>query len=55
MLSESTQIAIESIPTNKAQLIEAQIPSDANVMDFACDKGRDRVKLMYEEMLLKGH
>lgn len=46
-------IVIESLPINEAKLLEAKIISDANIMDFACDQGRDRLKQLYEQMLLK--
>lgn len=47
------KIVIESFPFNKTHLLEAKIISDANIMDFAGNQGRDRLKQMYEQMLLR--
>jgi len=52
LVKKSKTIAIQCLPTNKAILPEAQILSDATAMDFAGDQGRDRFKLMYEQMIL---
>ena len=46
-------IIIESFPFNETKLLESKIISDANIMDFAGNQGRDRLKKMYEQMILK--
>ena len=46
-------IIIESFPFNETKLLESKIISDANIMDFAGSQGRDRLKKMYEQMILK--
>jgi hypothetical protein len=46
-------IIIESFPFNETKLLEFKIISDANIMDFAGSQGRDRLKKMYEQMILK--
>lgn len=46
-------IVVESFPFNKPHLLESKIISDANIMDFSCSQGRDRLKQMYEQMLLR--
>lgn len=52
LIQKSKMIAIQCLPFNEAVLIEAQVLSDASAMDFACDQGRTRLKLMYEQMIL---
>lgn len=51
-------IIIEALPSNSEKVVEvksteAKIISDANIMDFAGIQGRDRLKQMYEQMILK--
>lgn len=46
-------IVVGSFPFNESHLLESKIISDANIMDFACNQGRDRLKQMYEQMLLR--
>ncbi|MFB9056752.1 Pycsar system effector family protein [Mariniflexile ostreae] len=53
IINKVKTIVIESFPFNEPQLLEAKIISDANIMDFACNQGRDRLKQMYEQMILK--
>lgn len=53
LLEKAKVIAFQCLPVNEADSIESQILSDAIVMDFASKKGRERLKLMYEELLLR--
>lgn len=53
LIEKAEKIAIQSLPIHEATLIEAKILSDAAVMDFACPQGRERLKLLYEQLLLK--
>ncbi|WP_299781842.1 Pycsar system effector family protein [uncultured Formosa sp.] len=46
-------IIIEALPVSEKKSIEAKIISDANIMDFVGKQGRERLKLMYEQMILK--
>lgn len=48
-------IVIESFPFNDTKLLESKIISDANIMDFAGSQGRDRLKKMYEQMILRDY
>ena len=41
-------IIIESFPFNETKLLESKIISDANIMDFAGNQGRDRLKKQRE-------
>ena len=43
----------ESMPGAEATLAEAKVMNDAVLMDFSGSRGRDRLKLLYEEMLLR--
>lgn len=54
-LDKAKTICIQALPVNKAELKEAQILNDAIVMDFACPQGRERMKLMYEQLILRDH
>lgn len=53
LLEKAKSIASQIIPFVSTELDEAKVLSDATVMDFACDQGRDRLKLMYEQMILR--
>ncbi len=52
LVAKSKIIAIQCLPFSTAELMEAKILGDATVMDFTCDQGRSRLKLMYEQMIL---
>ena len=52
LIAKGKKVAIQCLPMNDAELIEAHILSDANAMDFSGDQGRTRLKLMYEQMIL---
>jgi hypothetical protein len=53
LLDKAKAIAFQCLPVNEADTIESQILSDAIVKDFAGSKGRERLKLMYEELILR--
>jgi len=53
LLEKAKVIAFQCLPVNKADSIESQILSDATVMDFTAKQGRERLKLMYEELILR--
>ncbi|MCB0459846.1 MAG: hypothetical protein KDC74_07515 [Flavobacteriaceae bacterium] len=53
LLEKANLIVIQSLPDNNATVLEAQILSDAIVMDFADNNGRERLKSLYEELILK--
>lgn len=53
LLEKTNLIVIQSLPNNDATILEAQIFSDAIVMDFADSFGRERLKSLYEELILK--
>jgi hypothetical protein len=53
LLEKASLIVIQSLPDNNATVLEAQILSDAIVMDFADNNGRERLKSLYEELILK--
>jgi len=53
LLEKAKVIAFQCLPVNEADSIESQILSDAIVMDFGAKNGRERLKLMYEELILR--
>lgn len=52
-LEKAKTILEQSIPINKPILLEAKILADAFIMDFAFDKGRDRLKSLYAQMVVR--
>lgn len=53
VLEKARQIAIESLPTGEAQKPESKVLSDALIMDFTGDGGRERMKNLYEQIILR--
>lgn len=52
--SKVKEIVIQAYPYQKYLHLESKILADANIMDFAGSQGRGRLKILYEQMLLKG-
>lgn len=49
------EILIESQPNNRNVSLESKLMSDIYMMDFTGPLGRNRIKMMYEEMILRGY
>lgn len=53
LLERATQIAAESMPEGVVTTPDSGILSDALLMDFMGDAGRERLKHLYEQMILR--
>lgn len=53
LLEKARQIATESLPLGEAKHPESQVLSDALIMDFTGDGGRERMKNLYEQIILR--
>ncbi len=49
------EVIVQILPTHEAVLPAAKIVSDVNLMEFAGPKGRDNLKVYYEEMVLRDY